>query len=251
VEIGTSSVYFLANSLANNWSPDCPITHVMYETASGSETASTDFVGSASATPVSGSEYHAVPVNAWTAATLSMSIKITFTGGGVYRYAPCTLDLVCGLSSQSLTFSSYTHEFGPTLPAQIMLTLNSGVSDQFTINFAKFTSSNLAGCPIVSYSLLDASYAAYTGLAAPVMTTTGYSITVPTDLLANRTFLIRASAEGGVSSDSPPIDIRVVCGSETLKALNQTPTELVVSKNALDLFPILPNWAGYWQTDKA
>jgi hypothetical protein len=106
VEIGTSSVYFLADSLANNWLPDCPIAQVMYETASGSDIASTDFVGSASDTPVSGSEYHAVPVNAWAAASYSMSIKITFAGGGVYRYAPCTLDLTCGLSSQSLTFSS-------------------------------------------------------------------------------------------------------------------------------------------------
>jgi hypothetical protein len=106
VEIGTSSVYFLADSLANNWSPDCPITQVMYETASGSNTASTDFVDSASATPVTGSRYHAVPVDAWTVATHSMSLKITFSGGGVFRYAPCTLSLVCELSSQSMTYSS-------------------------------------------------------------------------------------------------------------------------------------------------
>jgi hypothetical protein len=65
----------------------------MYESALGSDIASNDFVGSALATPDSGSEYHAVPVDAWTAASYSMSIKITFAGGGVYRYAPCTLTL--------------------------------------------------------------------------------------------------------------------------------------------------------------
>jgi hypothetical protein len=120
----------------------------------------------------------------------------------------------------------------------VVLFLNQGVSDQFTINFAKFTSTNLISCPINAYSLLDASNAPYAGLTAPVITATGYSITVPTDLLVNRTFSIHSIATGGSTAGSPLIDIRIVCGSETLTALNQIPTELVVSKDDLDLFPI-------------
>ena len=120
----------------------------MYETVSSPDIASNDFVGSSPAIPVSANEYHAVPVDVWTVATYSMSIKITFTGGGVYRYTPCTLSLVCGLSSQSMSYSSYTDEYGPTLPDPIYLTLNQGVLDLYIINFAKFTSSNLISCPI-------------------------------------------------------------------------------------------------------
>jgi hypothetical protein len=133
-----------------------------------------------------------------------------------------------------------------------VLTLNQGVSSLYSVNFAKFTPSNTGGCPVLSYSLLDASNAPYAGVPAPVITATGYEIKVPTDCcpLVTKTFIIRAQAEGGAVTDSPPINFLINCGGETLTALNQTPTEVVVSKNANVLVPISPNWDGYWSTDE-
>jgi hypothetical protein len=80
----------------------------MYETYSGSNSASLDFIDSAAAMAASGSQYLAMASNIWQVATYLMSIKITFAGGGVYRYAPCSLTLVCGPTSQTLTFMSQT-----------------------------------------------------------------------------------------------------------------------------------------------
>ena len=99
--------------------------------------------------------------------------------------------------------------------------------------------------------MLDYLAAPYTDISAPVLSGGGYSITVPTDLLVNRTFTINALADGGSNGSSPLLDIRVICGSETITSLITTPTELVVSKDALDLFSVLPYWTGYWQTNKA
>ena len=223
----------------------------MYETASGTDIASTEFIQSSSALPLTGITYHAVPVDIWPVASYTISIKVTFSGGGVYRYAPCTLNLVCGLTSQTLTFSPQTLEFGSSFPDPAYIVLNAGVSDMFTINFSKFIESNSISCFILSYFLLDPLAAPYTAIVPPTITASGYTITLPTDLLVNRTFSIHSLADGGVIGDSPLLDIRIVCGSETLTSLNVTPSELVVSKDALNLFPVLPNWAGYWQTNKA
>ena len=141
-DVASINSYFLVESLANNWSSDCPLVSVMYETASGTDIASTAFIDSALAQPFTGISYKLEPVDIWQVNSYTFSIKISFVGGGVYRYAPCTLNLVCGLTSQVLTYSSQTVEFGGSFPDPLLIVLNDGVSDMFTINFSKFVQSN-------------------------------------------------------------------------------------------------------------
>ena len=78
-------------------------------------------------------------------------------------------------------------------------------------------------------------------------------IEVPTSLLVNTTFRIQATANGLATGVSGLVDVRVICGSETVAPINSTAHELVLDLNLVSFIPILPQWspAAYWVSDKA
>ena len=183
IDVASGLSWFEFNNVYNTYTSYCPVTKVWYTTGIGSTTPNPNFVDSASATPISGTLYRAVPIDNIHKGDFTFVVRVEFEGGGILERT-YRLILNCQ-TAQVLTFNPWIQNYGNTLNDPHYFYIDQNI----VINWSRFVEQFPHDCLINTYTIKDsAGTSLYPDLAPPTFTSAdrSYTIIIPTGLV--RTF---------------------------------------------------------------